>query len=61
MYALEPHTLRCPTTGKHAYVNRRRAEHVLREAATRRHDGRPIPTRAYRCPDCKWFHLTSRR
>lgn len=54
--------LRCPTTGKSAYVSKRRALAVIERAKQvpewdyARHGGKP--KRAYKCPHCGWWHIT---
>jgi len=59
---LDPAKLKCPETGKTAYVDEATAMRAIERAWTspnwvNRH-GR-MPTRAYQCPDCGWWHMTS--
>lgn len=54
--------LRCPVTGKSAYVSKRRALRIIDRAKQieewdyARHGGKP--KRAYKCPHCGWWHIT---
>lgn len=62
--ALTAADLRCPVTGKSAYADEQTAMQWVERAWTdpnweNRHG--QMPTRAYLCPDCGWWHLTSKR
>jgi hypothetical protein len=50
--------IQCSKTGKVAFTDRVIAEDRL---ATLRAQGRTQLTRAYRCPSCKLWHLTSKQ
>lgn len=62
--ALTSGDLRCPTTGKVAYVSEARATTAI-EKAWQSGKWRPehgaMPKRAYQCDECGWWHMTSRR
>lgn len=46
----------CPASGKIQFATKR---DVLQHAASRRRrDKTRAPSYAYRCPDCRWWHLT---
>lgn len=53
---------KCPTTGKRAYRSEDAANVALRFAETQRGLGNTDITviRAYACPDCSYWHVTSR-
>ena len=61
MFVLSPEDLRCPANGKAAYVDETSALQRLEIAWTRaqRTAHAPLPCRAYRCPECGWWHLSS--
>jgi hypothetical protein len=67
MAAVRPdHHPRCPATGKLRYNTQRSAENVLRQLIRQwlanpfSYDGRRREeARAYRCPECDGWHLTS--
>lgn len=48
----------CPT-GKTRYADQHQAEHVLRRIWATPKPGRRLERRAYHCPDCLGWHLTS--
>lgn len=62
--ALTASDLRCPTTGKRAYVDEetaiRAVEKAWRSKDWQSRHGR-MPRRAYRCDDCGWWHMTNQR
>lgn len=41
---------------KRSYVSATEAHRVVEKAAKR-----GTPLRVYRCPNCKWYHVTSKR
>lgn len=49
---------KCPVSGKVAFQTEVDAKGAL--AAISRHAREKHPVRAYRCPDCSLWHLTSR-
>jgi len=61
--ALTRSDLRCPKSGKRAYVDEETAlEHVEKAWTTENWNPEhgAMPVRAYRCEDCGWWHMTAR-
>jgi hypothetical protein len=56
---LTSHDLRCPATGKAAFVDEETAErHLLRRLHEHGYEGWR-PRSVYRCSECHWWHLAS--
>ncbi len=51
---------RCPVTGKARYRSESRADEVLGSIWATPHPGRRLERRAYQCPYCGSWHLTSK-
>lgn len=63
MRALTTADLRCPVTGKRAFVDEESAMAAIERAWTNkkwRPDHGQMPKRAYRCDECGWWHMTNR-
>lgn len=63
MRALTTADLRCPATGKRAFVDEATAMAAIERAWTRkswRSEHGRMPSRAYLCADCGWWHMTNR-
>lgn len=63
-HVLTKASMRCPATGKAAFVDEERALRELERALTSErwenvHGHQP--SRVYRCAKCGWWHLTSKR
>jgi hypothetical protein len=60
---LRPEDLRCPSSGKRAYLTEELALDVLERAWLRPQlsppSASPFPVKVYRCPECGWWHLSS--
>lgn len=61
--ALDTRKLKCPATGKSAFVDEERALRALQslwEDEHGTHDARhgAMPRKVYRCPECGWWHLS---
>jgi predicted RNA-binding Zn-ribbon protein involved in translation (DUF1610 family) len=56
--ALRPGDLRCPATGKQAYVDKETALQHMNVVYRKEARGR-TPARVYRCQSCGWWHMTS--
>lgn len=48
----------CQTSGKQAFATEREARDAI--ASRRQRERKPTPSRAYRCPHCGAWHLTSK-
>lgn len=61
--ALRPSQLRCPVTGKQAYVDSETALQALERIWTGEHENRHgrMPRKVYRCRECGWWHLSAGR
>jgi len=61
--ALSSGDLRCPASGKIAYVTEERVMKAIEGAWVsgrwENHHGQ-MASRAYLCPDCGWWHMTSK-
>jgi len=62
MTSVDVRKLKCPKTGKAAYLDEERANHIIELAWTApdwRNDHGKMPIRAYLCSFCEYWHLTS--
>lgn len=50
----------CKTTGKIRYPSEEAAQDTLSSIWAQPHPGRRLECRAYLCPDCDGYHLTSK-